>query len=273
MSDSRNSCSADITYLVRKPVYTFDRLVVDERVIGELKRCVSLLSHKELIFDEWGLGRIMPYRGWVYNFYGNPGTGKSLAAEALASALGKNILDVPLGHLVRLNRLPMSIRTVFQDAENQDAILFVDCADSLLFSNVTDERIASIRLEFLACFREFSCVVIFSSNVIRDYANGFEGIVRGVEFSEPDESQRCRIWRVLLPPSFPVSKEVTPERLAKIGVINGREIRNVILAIAMEMVGRGIMEASLEMFETGIMRSVAHNGRGRDVADFELEKE
>ena len=48
------------------------------------------LIHHRALYHEWNLKQIDPYRtGTAVNFYGAPGTGKSLAAEALAAQLSR----------------------------------------------------------------------------------------------------------------------------------------------------------------------------------------
>lgn len=249
-------------YVAQEPISTFDRLIVNDEVMADLLHAVNLFKYKNLIYDEWGLKANNPYPVVALNFFGPPGTGKTLAAHALADYLKKKIIIASYAQIESMyhGEGPKNVEAIFKAAESQDAVLFIDEADSLLSRRLTnvqqgsENAINSMRSQILICLEKFSGVVIFATNLVKNYDRAFESRVRSVEFALPDETRRCAIWRKHLPAAFPVASDATPEALAKIDDICGREIRNAVQSVAEKMAVEGIPKATLAMFSSAIDR-------------------
>ena len=74
------------------PLYTFDRLILPEETLLALKNAANIFKVKQKVFVDWGLYEIEPHPKSALNFYGPSGTGKTMAAHAIASLLGKKII-------------------------------------------------------------------------------------------------------------------------------------------------------------------------------------
>ena len=74
-------------YKAREPLYDFDFLILPWDVKEEVLSAVNLIRLESKIFDEWILRKIEPFPRMALNFHGEPGTGKSLAAHAVAHKL------------------------------------------------------------------------------------------------------------------------------------------------------------------------------------------
>ncbi|MDX9724060.1 MAG: AAA family ATPase, partial [Myxococcota bacterium] len=73
------------------------QLVVDEATRDLLHEIISYTQHRDRLAHEWGFERAMPYGlGVTALFTGPPGTGKTMAANAIASALGLELYRVDL---------------------------------------------------------------------------------------------------------------------------------------------------------------------------------
>ena len=127
-------------YQPQKPQFTFEQLIVPEAVYTNLMLATKIISLERRVFDDWGLRKIEPFPRSALNFYGEPGTGKTLAAHALAAHLGREILLASYGQIESMyhGEGPKNVEAVFYAAQRDKALLFIDEADSLLSKRLTN---------------------------------------------------------------------------------------------------------------------------------------
>jgi ATP-dependent 26S proteasome regulatory subunit len=234
-------------YKAQQPIFDFEQLVVSDQVREDLFLAVDLIQLETKVFDEWGLRQIEPFPRTALNFYGAPGTGKTLAAHAIASKIKRPILVASYAQIESMyhGEGPKNVEAIFLAAERDNALLFIDEADSLLskrLTNVTqgsEQAINSMRSQLLICLERFRGVVIFSTNLVENYDKAFETRVRHVHFPMPDEMCRREIWRRHLPKQMPLAKDVSPERLAQVEDVCGRDIKNGVIDAAMRVARKG----------------------------------
>ena len=177
-----------------------------ETQIQEIKEAVELpLSHPELYED---IG-IKPPKGVI--LYGEPGTGKTLLAKAVANATSATFLRVVGSELIQkyLGDGPKLVRELFRVAnENSPAIVFIDEIDAVgtkrYDSQSGGEReIQRTMLELLNQMDGFDAMsevkVIMATNRIEslDPALLRPGrIDRKIEFPAPDQKTRRHIFQI-----------------------------------------------------------------------------
>src|SRR5687768_5679105 len=108
---------------------TFADVILPPRTRAALDEALSLVHRHELIFTRWGLGeRHSSGLGLAFNFAGPSGTGKTICAEAIATALGKNILSVRYAEMESMwaGETPKNVAAVFRIAKEENAVLFFD---------------------------------------------------------------------------------------------------------------------------------------------------
>ena len=229
-------------YVAVEPRMTFEMLQLPDSVLKEIEHAIKRIELEREIFEDWGLYAIMPNPVCALSFYGAPGTGKTLAADAIASHLGKKIIRASYADIESKyhGEGPKNVEAIFRAAENQDALLFIDEADSLLskrLTNVTqgsEQAINSMRSQILICLERFHGIVIFATNLVVNYDKAFVSRLTGIEFKLPDAQMRERIWRAHLYPDskakvqlkIPLADDVDLAELAKAYEVCGREIRN-----------------------------------------------
>jgi SpoVK/Ycf46/Vps4 family AAA+-type ATPase len=248
-----------------EPIYRFDQLVLPPSTEEQLLDCVAMLEVAPIVFGTWNLGTIEPHPSTSLNFRGPPGTGKSMAAHAVADRLGKKIL------LSRLSELeskfhgdgPKNLVELFASASAQDAVLFVDEAESLLSKRfaqpdqASESAINSMRTELFMALDSFDGLAIFASNLPGSYDQAIDSRLLHVDFSLPDLDARIQIWRKHLPPELPLSQDVSLEDLAAVEGVSGRDIKIAIIAAATAAARRGRPEVGSELLVGALERQIA----------------
>ncbi|MEW9121599.1 MAG: ATP-binding protein [Thermotaleaceae bacterium] len=225
-------------HVASEPLYTFDSLILPEQVKKDIENAVAVLKHEHKAFQEWGLNKIEPFARSALNFYGPSGTGKTMAAHAIASRMEKKILVRSYADIESKyhGEGPKNVEAIFLAAQRNDAVLFIDEADSLLskrLTNVTqgsEQAINSMRSQLLICMEKFKGIVIFATNLVVNYDHAFETRLKSIYFTLPDLGCRKKIWEVHLLPTIPSNGDWNIDELAiKYDTFCGRDIKNAVI--------------------------------------------
>ena len=227
-------------FIAIEPNYRLDQVMLAAATKERLLDCVSFVEVSRQVFDLWGLREIEPHPSIAVNFRGPPGTGKTMAAHAAASHLGKKIMLSRLSDLESKyhGQGPKNLVGLFRSAADQDAIIFIDEAESLLsrrFSQpeqAAESAINSMRTELLMALDSHDGLVIFASNLPHSYDVAIESRILQVDFDLPDRAARRAIWRVHLPGTLPLHDGVSHDRLADIDGVSGRDIKLAVISAA-----------------------------------------
>ncbi|MGQ9806721.1 MAG: ATP-binding protein [Chlorobiales bacterium] len=242
-SSEDNLLSRLETLLPQKPLYSLDRLILPDGTMQSLRHTLALLEEQKLIYETWNLQSIdRTSKKVALNFYGEPGTGKTLAAEAVANWLGKDILVVSYAELESkyVGETSKNICAAFQKASQSGAVLFFDEADSILGKRLTsvtqaaDHSVNLTRSTTLMELDRFNGIVIFASNLVQNYDSAFlRRMIAHIEFPLPEFEQRVKIWKAHLPPQLPIQPDLNFERLALASEgASGGDIKNAVLLSA-----------------------------------------
>lgn len=229
------------------PLYTFDRLVLPDRTLDQLLRAVHTVEQRRVLFDEWGLREIQPHPGSAINLEGAPGTGKTLAAHALAHRLGRPLIPARASQLESKyhGEGPKNLAALFHAAREQGAVLFLDEADALMSSRFettthgSEHAVNAMRSEMLTALDSHEGLVVLATNLVTSYDTAFDSRVWHVRFPAPDEAARAGIWRRHLPEALPLAEDVSPEGLAGVDEVTGRDIRRAVIDAAAEVLRTG----------------------------------
>jgi len=136
-------------------------------------------------------------------FYGPPGTGKSALAKYLSEALDRPILTQRASDLLDpyLGMTERQIADAFRSAHREDAILFVDEADSFLRSRESAARSWEVTQvnEMLVQMENFEGVFIAATNLIDDLdPASFRRFDMKIRFESLDPEQRWQVFLSLL---------------------------------------------------------------------------
>ena len=228
-----------LNYHAEEPHYNFDQVILPKETREKIEDAVATIKVEKKVFDEWGLRSIIPYAASAMSFYGAPGTGKTMAAEAVANMLGKKIIRAAYADIESKyhGEGPKMVKAIFLAAQREDAVLFLDESDSLLSKRLTDVRsgseqaINSMRSQLLISLEHFRGIVIFATNLVVNYDQAFLSRLISIEFPNPDFEARCAIWNRHIRGeglNIPLSNDVNIEELAKKYEFCGRDIKNAV---------------------------------------------
>ena len=222
--------------------YDFNQIIIPKEKFDEIYSAINLIELQDLIFNKWNFKSIDPVPRCILNFYGKPGTGKTMCAHAIARKIGKKILALNYAEIESkyVGDSAKNLMNAFNYAKENDCVLFFDEADSFLgkrIQNVSqgaDQALNSLRSQMLILLEEFHGIVIFATNLVKNFDVAFESrILKQIQFDLPDEESRCQIISKLIPDNLPLDKKLTDEELLNlskaIGLISPREIKNAIL--------------------------------------------
>ncbi|MCU1345334.1 MAG: ATPase central domain protein [Acidimicrobiia bacterium] len=243
MRGARNLNTTGLERLARRvvPAITFADLVLPPSVAILVAEIELRARRRTEVSARFGLGTgRADGKGVTALLSGPPGTGKTMAAEAVAGALGFDLYVVDLATVVDkyIGETEKHLDRVFREAEGVNGVLFFDEADALFGkrSEVSDakDRYANLEIAYLLQRMEtFEGVTVLATNM---GANLDEAFVRRLdvvaELPAPDAEARRQLWDRALGRRLPRADDVDLDLLADRYELSGGHIRNVGLLAA-----------------------------------------
>jgi hypothetical protein len=240
---ARAHSNPNLGTLARKisPRYKWSDIILPEDQITILHEIVSTVHGRPIVLEEWGVGgKLAASAGVTILFAGQPGTGKTMAAEAVASELGLDLYKIDLSTIVSkyIGETEKNLERIFNEAQTSNAILFFDEADAIFGkrSEVKDahDRYANIEVSYLLQrMEQYDGVTVLATNLRANLDDAFTRRLNfALDFPFPDEKYRLRIWQTLFPPSVPREPDVDLSVMARRFKLAGGNIRNIIVSAA-----------------------------------------
>ncbi|WP_218841488.1 ATP-binding protein [Winogradskyella undariae] len=241
---SSTKISSSIGLRPVEPYYNLENVVLNKEIMEDVNSSIFLIKNQEKIYNEWGFSKIDNKPKLILNFYGPPGTGKTMTAHSIANEFNKTILLVNYSDIESkyVGDAPKNLDEAFKVAKENNAVLFFDEADSFLgkrigdVSSSSDQAINSLRSQMLILLEEFDGIVIFATNIVKNYDKAFESrILKHIKFDLPNKKERTEIIKSMLSISAPIEKKVfendSLNELAGISEgFSGRVIKNAVLS-------------------------------------------
>ncbi len=221
--------------------YDWTDLVLPPDPLAQLQELCSRFKYRHLVYQTWGFDRKLSLgKGLTALFVGGPGTGKTMAAEVIATDLGLDLYRIDLSQIVSkyIGETEKNLDRIFQAAESANAILFFDEADALFGkrSDVKDahDRYANIEVGYLLQKIEtYEGLAILATNLRQNLDDAFIRRLQFiVEFPFPDEDHRRQILSVLFPSGAPVAQDLDLQLLARNIRLAGGHLKNIVVAAA-----------------------------------------
>ena len=217
-----------------------DDLVLPAAQADLLSTIARQLRHRHRVHHEWGFAAHGARGlGLATLFTGESGTGKTLAAEAIANDAGLDLYRVDLASTVSkyIGETEKNLKRIFDTAEASGAVLLFDEADALFGkrSEVKDshDRYANIETAYLLQRIEaYRGLAILTTNMKASLDKAFLRRIRFVvQFPFPDEAARASLWQRQFPPVAPLADDVHWEALARLQLAGGH-IRSIAINAA-----------------------------------------
>ncbi len=239
----------DFNVNIEVPQWTLNELALSSAIKDQIDEIVAYIKNRDTLLDEWEFKKFLKSgKGISINFFGPPGTGKTVTAEALADKLGVNIIKVNYGELESelVGRTSKNLSELFAIAEKNGSLLFFDEADTLLskrisnLSQAADYGVNAVRATLLTLLEKFDGITIFATNLFENYDEAFlRRILFNIEFTLPDTAMRIQLWKFHLSDKIP--KEITYDKAAEISKdLAGGDIRNITFKLALKLLTKKI---------------------------------
>ena len=258
----KKSKEPPIEFYPEEPKYSFDEIILPQSVKDKILDVANYAENSRRVFEDWGLQTVYKQSRRIgINLYGEPGTGKTMAAHAIAKHLGRKILAVNYADIESkyVGETPKNIRKAFEAAAATNSILFFDEADAILskrvtnMSSATDVSVNQTRSVMLMVMNDYQDFVIFATNFISNFDPAFmRRISTHIEFKLPDLDCRKKIWQHYIVPTMPNNIDID-ELAEKYDGLSGSDISNAVLMAAFkaarqnaELVDKSLVFAAVE---------------------------
>jgi hypothetical protein len=257
----RRTTRAGLDHLAQRleSTATFDDLVLPEAQIQLLGDIVSHVRQRSLVYDDWQMaGASQRGLGISALFSGPSGTGKTLAAEVVASALALDLYRVDLSQVVSkyIGETEKNLRQIFDAAGDSGAVLLFDEADALFGkrSEVRDshDRYANVEISYLLqAIDSYRGLALLTTNMRGALDTAFLRRLRFViAFPFPGAAERAAIWLRAFPPAAP-TRGLDVGKLAQLTVAGGT-IRSIALHAAFTAAEAGVPVGMHEVLRAAI---------------------
>ena len=242
-SGARAQNAAGLERLARRiePSVSFGDLVLPPETMEQLREILTRARQRERVLDTWKMaGPASRRRGLTALFAGPSGTGKTMAAEVLSGELGLDLYTVDLATVVDkyVGETEKNLDRIFAEAERVNGVLLFDEADALFGkrSEVRDahDRYANVEVAYLLQRMElFEGIAILATNLRSNLDEAFARRLDAiVDFPEPDEEYRLRLWDKCLGANVPRTNDLDLPFMAKSFKLSGGGIRNIAVTAA-----------------------------------------
>ena len=233
----------------RASTLSMNVLVLPKDEKDQIEEIIAAGKNRGTVLYIWVFAEKLPTgNGLVVLLSGDPGTGKTRAAEVIAAELGLHLYRINPAKVVSkyVGETEKNLNEILAQAKSSHSVLFFDEADAMFSTRVAkvetaNDRFVNMETNFLLQQLErYEGIVILATNLETSIDQAFKRrIAYHVTIPFPKPPDRERIWRTLMPSRAPVG-EIDYARLGKTFELSGGHIKNAILRAAYTAAQRGI---------------------------------
>jgi AAA+ superfamily predicted ATPase len=216
-------------------------LVLPQEDMDRVQEFIARRKYADKVYNDWGYGLRIGYgKGLIALFSGPPGTGKTMLAGLIASALDLDLYQVDLAQVVSkwVGETEKQLAKVFDQAERAHAVLLFDEADSL-FAKRTEVKSSNDRYGNMATnyllqrLEQYTGVAVLTTNKDASLDEALQRrLTLHLYLEIPDIEERERLWKSFMPERAPVARDVDLRTLALEFELSGGYIKNAAVRAA-----------------------------------------
>lgn len=258
--------------------FDWEDLVVPAPLLASLKELAFEARALPALLDDPRVGRLFPHgRSVIALLSGPPGTGKTMAAQVIARAIGLPLFRVDLSRMVSkyIGETSQNLSHLLDAARDTDAVVLFDEADAL-FGRRTEvhdahDRYANTDTDYLLqALDSWPGIAILATNKRGNIDPAFLRRMRMVlDFARPEAGERRQIWARLCDALLADrDHEVTAmiDRVADAVELSGAQIKGAVLSARLGALRAQSSVATAHMIR-GIERELEKDGRNLSARD------
>lgn len=256
LSTSRGDGSLKHDFRCYTPKWTMEEVVMRDEVRDSLNDVISFCKNREIIVNQWHFNHFLKDNGAIcINLYGEPGTGKTIAANAVVHAIGLKAVEVSLAEILGdlQGQTEKNLSSLFQFADNNNCVIIFNDADSLLSkreSGGANSTSGNIHKDHLLNLLDTSrSVIIFTTNFMENYDDAFKSrMLFNIGIPLPNYQERLLIWKFHIDKSMP--RTASYEELASVTEgLSGRNIRQIALTMGIRLTSNRLSSITKDAVE------------------------
>lgn len=185
------------------PKWKLEQIILNEKVRETVLDVITFCKNKDRLIEEWGLNNFLKGNSSIgINLYGEPGTGKSITAEAIAMALGKKVIRVDYSELQdsKWGQTEKNLSQLFKIAEENGSVIFLDEADGLLGKRTTNSSNSNaaneIKSHLLTLVDRSNVTIIYATNLFKNFDKAFfRRILYHIKYPLPTNKELVELWK------------------------------------------------------------------------------
>jgi len=251
------------------PKRGLDALVLPSSSMVALHRVIDYERARRVLQGQWGFFDAAEFEGGTTVLFAGPrGTGKTLAAEAVAYELARPLRIMScLEVLTTYRTSKQNAATLLVEARQSQAVLVLEGAEVLFGVGETRDRANASAADFLLFHVERAGGVVILCCTTSDGGSHQPKVPMHrmkfqVAFPRPGPELRATLWRKLLPEKAPLAADVDLKRLGTDFDLDGAAVKSAILRAAALAALRRIPQGEGGSDSGGL-------GGGISMADFE----
>ena len=248
-----------------KPTIHFDKVILHKKTFEDIGLTIEMIQgNTSRLLHEWGIKGSNLYQPDKVKrrrrnhpvtmlFYGAPGTGKTLTANAVAYTLKKELLTFDCSKILDLyvGESEKNVRKIFDNYREiskgmkNPPVLLLNEADQFLHRRINatrsvDNMYNQMQNIFLEQLERFEGILIATTNLIENLDSAFSRrFHHKIEFRRPGTNERLRLWEVHIPEKAPLSTDVDLWHLSEHYDLSGGQIAVVVQNAATRAARRG----------------------------------